>query len=173
MSKLVKQDTSFKTNCGRFNYRVAAVILREGKILLLTEPRFDFWYLPGGRAHMFESSEEALRREIEEELGEAPKIERLLWIVENMYHFEYTDTNYHEMAFYYLIHFKPDALIYQEEKGVGTEEFSNEETILYYQWFPLDQLEYINLVPSFMKEALKEIPSQTKHIIMNELVKNK
>lgn len=171
--KLTRQDISFKTECGRFNYRVGAVLLHEGKVLLLTEPRFDFWYLPGGRAYMFESSDQALIREVQEELGETPKVERLLWFTEKMYHFAYANTDHHEIAFYYLIHLDPNSPVYKNETGVGTEEFSNEETTLHYRWFPLDQLEGLNLVPPFMKKALQAIPSQTEHVIINELEEEK
>jgi len=53
----LRQDITLKTEEGRFNYRVGGVILCDGKVLLLTEDRFDFWYLPGGRAYLFETSE--------------------------------------------------------------------------------------------------------------------
>ena len=76
--KKTTQDISFKTECGRFNYRIAGVVIHEGKVLLMTEDRIDFWYLPGGRAHMFESSVQALQREIQKKLGEAPAMDRFI-----------------------------------------------------------------------------------------------
>lgn len=42
---------------------------KDGKNLLIYDPRFEFWRVPGGRAEFGESPEEALQREMEEELG--------------------------------------------------------------------------------------------------------
>ena len=52
---------------------VGAVIEREGKILITRRPEGShlagLWEFPGGKPHPGESLEEALRREIREELG--------------------------------------------------------------------------------------------------------
>ncbi len=104
-----KQDISFNTDEGRFNYRVGGVVINNDKVLLLTEDRFDFWYLPGGRAYLFETSKEALKREIHEELGEEPVIERILWTTECLYNFDAWNIQHHDLTFYYLIIFHYDA----------------------------------------------------------------
>jgi len=163
------KDISFKTEEGGFNFRVGGVIIHEDKVLLLTEDRFDFWYLPGGRASMFETSEETLKREIYEELGENPVIQRLLWTTECLYHFNSWNINHHDITFYYLLRLPIEASIHTQESGVGKEEFSNEETILRFKWFDIAQINQVNLVPKFLKNALKEIPSSPKHLIINEL----
>ena len=54
---------------GGFNYRVAGIALSEGRLLLHTSDRDDFWSLPGGRCEFGETSAEALVREMREELG--------------------------------------------------------------------------------------------------------
>ncbi|GAI02982.1 unnamed protein product, partial [marine sediment metagenome] len=54
-------------------------------MLLFTEDLIDFWVLPGGSIKMFESSEEAIKREFQEEISVSIKVERLLWIVENSF----------------------------------------------------------------------------------------
>ena len=164
-----KQDISFKTDEGRFNYRVGGVVINNDKVLLLTEDRFDFWYLPGGRAYFFETSKEALKREIHEELGEEPVIERILWTTECLYNFDAWNIQHHDLTFYYLISFPEDALIYTQKSGIGKEEFSNEETTVRFQWFDVDLLDKVKLVPHFLKEALKDIPASPEHLIIDEL----
>jgi len=62
-------DISFETGSAKFNYRVAAIIERDQHYLLATVPSVDYWFLPGGRVQMGESSEQALTREVQEELG--------------------------------------------------------------------------------------------------------
>ena len=61
-------DITFKTNGGRFNYRVCAVILHGEKILAMKEPRTPYYYLPGGRVNLHEQAEQAVLREVKEEL---------------------------------------------------------------------------------------------------------
>ena len=61
-------DLTLKTKEGYFNYRVAAVIVNDGKILAQRDTKTNEYYLPGGRVTFGETSEEALLREIKEEL---------------------------------------------------------------------------------------------------------
>lgn len=63
------------SHCGRFANRgttIDAVIMREGKVLLIkrgAEPFKGFWALPGGYVEWDETVEDAVRREVSEELG--------------------------------------------------------------------------------------------------------
>ncbi len=61
-------DLTLKTREGYFNYRVAAVIIKDDKILAQRNTKTNEYYLPGGRVTFGETSEEALLREIKEEL---------------------------------------------------------------------------------------------------------
>jgi len=64
----------------RFFVGVKAVIVRDGKVLLLRHATKDFWDMPGGRIDDDETIEQALRRELCEELPShrEPQIGRLL-----------------------------------------------------------------------------------------------
>lgn len=53
-------DLTLKTEEGYFNYRVAAVIVNNGKILAQRNIKPNEYYLPGGRVTLGETSEEAL-----------------------------------------------------------------------------------------------------------------
>ncbi len=60
-------------------YRVGAVIVREGRLLLVTNSQSKVWWTPGGRVEENEGNVEALRREVREELGvEASSVNFLL-----------------------------------------------------------------------------------------------
>ena len=61
-------DITFLTDTGRFNYRVCAVMLNENKILAMQDERSPYYYLPGGRVSLHETAENAVLREIKEEL---------------------------------------------------------------------------------------------------------
>lgn len=73
-------DLSFTTAEGKFNYRVCALLLQEGKILAMQDERSPYYYLPGGRVQMGETAEQAVMREVREELGVAVEIQRPLWL---------------------------------------------------------------------------------------------
>lgn len=57
---------------------VSGFIKRENKYLLVFDPRFCFWRVPGGRLKFGETVEEALKREMKEELNVEVEIIRFL-----------------------------------------------------------------------------------------------
>lgn len=69
---------AYQVNPEGFGFRVAGVLLNQGKILLSTDDHVDFWVLPGGGVKPFESSEEAIKREFREEMGVEIEVVRLL-----------------------------------------------------------------------------------------------
>lgn len=73
-------DICFETPVGIFNYRVCAVILHDNKLLTMRNERSPYYYLPGGRVSMHESAEQAVIRELQEELNIEAEISRPLWL---------------------------------------------------------------------------------------------
>lgn len=49
-------DITFETGKEKFNYRVCAIIINDGKILAMKDYRTPYYYLPGGRVQMGELS---------------------------------------------------------------------------------------------------------------------
>ena len=62
-------DISYQEGGGKFNYRVCAVMVHEGKLLAMRDERSPNYYLPGGRVKLGETAENAVLRELREELG--------------------------------------------------------------------------------------------------------
>ena len=79
----LRLDLTFKVEETCFNYRVGAICKLDNKILILQNKGEHYWYVPGGRVKMLENSEDALQRELAEELGVPIKGKRLIWSVEN------------------------------------------------------------------------------------------
>ena len=52
----------------KFNYRVAAIIKKDGKILLHKSKKDNFYTIPGGRVKVGESSIKTLKREFIEKI---------------------------------------------------------------------------------------------------------
>jgi ADP-ribose pyrophosphatase YjhB (NUDIX family) len=143
-----------------FRPRVAAVALHEDRVLLHRVGADDFWSLPGGRIEMGESSADTLRREMAEEMDVETVIGRMIWVVENF--FEYQDQPYHEIGLYYLVTL-PEAI----SDHAANEPFYGKEGKLKitFEWYRLNRLAGVDLRPSFLAQALQEIPSTTEHII--------
>jgi len=64
-----------------FPVSVKAVVRHQGKVILLKNER-DEWELPGGRLEKDETPEQAVTRELEEELGAIIQVGRLIdsWV---------------------------------------------------------------------------------------------
>ena len=74
-------DISFKMGDEKFNYRVSAIIISNGRILAMYHDKpSEYYSLPGGRVMMGETAEQAMVREIQEELGVSLKISRPLFV---------------------------------------------------------------------------------------------
>lgn len=160
---------SFQMAGGRFQYKVTGIILHNNKVLLTTVEGLDFWHVPGGRVEHLESSMTALQREIQEELNSPCKIERLLWIFENMFYLPAWQCNVHELVFYYLISLPDIAAIYNMDSIFGMDQWDGKPVKLEFKWFALTELQTINLAPKFLQQGLLDLPTLPQHIIINEL----
>ena len=59
----------------RFNYRVVGIVFNKTHVLLHRAEEDNFWALPGGRVELLEPSKDALKREMQEELGVEVRVE--------------------------------------------------------------------------------------------------
>jgi len=154
--------TTFDVGDERFNVRTVAVFLRDDRVLLHRDEQWRIWALPGGRLSLGESSETALRREVEEELGTAVAAARLVWICEDF--FEHLGKRWHEVGFYYLVEAAdPAALPSLVGETVRRDELGFELT---FRWFAFDELDAIELNPAFLRTALRNIPTGTEHRVV-------
>ena len=96
-------DISFKTEEGRFNYRVCAIIINDGKILAMRNERTPYFFLPGGRVAMNETVEVAVLRELREELDIDAEIVRPLWLNQSFFTEDVSKEKFHELCLYFLM----------------------------------------------------------------------
>ena len=90
-------DISFKNGNEKFNYRVCAMMISDGKILAMHDERSPYYYLPGGRVGIGETAEKAVIREVQEEIGITPKIIRPLWLNQAFFTEDVDNLRYHEL----------------------------------------------------------------------------
>ena len=143
-----------------FSLRTVAVALHDGHVLLHRSEQDDFWALPGGRCELLETSQEAICREMREELGAEIRVARLLWILENF--FEHNGVACHQLGLYFLIDLGPDFAHYDpDEPFEGTEESMR----LFFRWFAIDALQDVRLYPTFLHGALQNLPDHIEHVV--------
>lgn len=145
----------------RFNYRVAGIALHEQRVLLNRFENQSHWFLPGGRVELGEPSQEGLRREMQEELQEEVRVERLLWVVESFFRSE-QEMNYHELGFYYVMHFSSQSPLLCTQEPLRVKEGPSH---LLFEWVSLTEFEKITLYPPFLVQGLRNLPEQTAHIL--------
>ena len=61
----------------------------------------EYYSLPGGRVMMGETAEQAMVREIQEELGVSLKISRPLWLIQSFFTKDTDGLRYHEICIYF------------------------------------------------------------------------
>lgn len=118
--------------------------------------------MPGGRVVFGETSEEALLREIKEELKIDITDYKPLWL--NECFFVHCKSTFHEIGMYYLVdisktdfnHFEPEFEL-QEESRINT-----------YCWLYIDKLDNYLLYPKFIKDEINNINDGFKLIITRE-----
>ncbi len=137
----------------RFNYRVAAIIEAEGKILLHKFVDADYCFLPGGRVQIGETAQEAIMRELEEELDVKIITTSLPFIAENF--FEYGAETFHEISLFFRIDGSALKLPTNNEIRGKVQFF----------WRNGSDIADLNLQPEFLREELGCLPITTKHIV--------
>lgn len=153
-------DLTFRMEEGTFNFRVAAVMIHEGKLLVMQDTQSPYWYLPGGRVQMHETAEMALVRELGEELDVHPCVKRPLWLVQNFYEEDVNREQYHELGLYCLVDISETALL---ERG---EEFTTQEEgqVNTFRWVPFEELKGMYLYPLFIKSEVFRLPDHLQLI---------
>lgn len=159
--------TLIRLNAGaqRFNCRVAGLGIREGHVLVHRAVHEPFWTFPGGRGEIGETSEETLKREMMEELGVRVRVGRLLWMVENFFHYEQRD--WHELGLYYLMDipteflFRPHEIIHRVEDGGNHLEF---------KWVPAtrEALTALDIPPYFIADEIEALPASPRHLVWRD-----
>lgn len=157
---------SFPLKEGRFNFRVAGIIIADGHVLICREDDDDYAMLPGGRVELGEDSRLSLTREIAEEIALPAEVGPMIATSESFYRREGED--FHELGFFYDV-----TLLGQGPNGSSPWlERQDEGHDLQFHWVPLagDELEKFNLLPRWLPEFLRKRPSAHAHVVYDERV---
>lgn len=143
-------DISFQIEAQKFNYRVCAMIISGNKILAMRDERSPYFYLPGGRVAMGETAEQAVVREVQEELGVTPKIARPLWLNQAFFTEDVDSLRYHELCIYFLMDISDTNLL--EKGNVFT--LTEGKHIHTFEWLEFKRLKNEYFYPTFLKKEI-------------------
>ena len=149
-----EQDFRTKLNQTVFGVRTTALIVENGRLLVIEDK--DGFYTIGGAIQVNEATEEAVVREVKEELGVASRAGQLAFIVENR--FKQAGIHYHNIEFHYFVDLLEDAPLTMQEDTKS----------LPCHWIALEALSSVDLKPAFLKSALPEWNGQLQHIKLEE-----
>lgn len=147
-------DISFKLENNKFNYHVCAMMISDNKILAMHDDRSPYYYLPGGRVAMGETAEDAVLREVQEELHITAKIDRPLWLNQAFFTEDVDHLRYHELCIYFLMDISETNLlergnVFTVNEGKRTHTF---------EWLEFDRLKDEYFYPVFLKKEIYNLP---------------
>lgn len=155
-------DINFKEEGYTFNFRVAALIRNENKILVEQNKQVDYYGLPGSRCKLGEDSISAIIREMLEETGEEMEYVRSVGILENFFISRYTHSPYHEILMIHELKFK-NKDTYKKDNIINLEEKKDGK----FYWKEIDELNKCK--PEIVFKHLND--TEFFHMINNDMKK--
>ncbi len=147
---------------GLINLRAGAIIMRDGKFLMVTNGKSDYLYSVGGRIKFGETAEEAVVREVYEETGARLEIDRLGFVHENYFYGD-SPSNMgkliYELVFFYYMKVPEDF----EPKCAAETSDGFEERLC---WISPD--DPVKFYPDFFRTELKNPETTVKHSVNDE-----
>lgn len=141
-------DCGIEAEGAKFRYRAAAIIVENGRMLLMENDRDPYLYTVGGAVRIGETAESAVMRECEEEIGVRYVPERLAVIQEEFYREPARDGSLldaHELGFFFVKRPRNTTEgVLERSSSDGFEE----RTV----WVPLEELPAHRIVPEFLRD---------------------
>ena len=129
-------------------------MIHDDKILAMHDERSPYFYLPGGRVKMGETAEQAILREIQEELNITAHIIRPLWMNQGFFTEDVDHLHYHELCVYFLLDVTGTDLLTKGNKFTLNEQRHSHE----FEWLPFDRLKDEYFYPIFLKTEIYNLP---------------
>lgn len=155
----MNKDWLFTTEKYTCDLRVAAVLIKDNKILVQKEKDGNEYALPGGHVKIGKTLETALIHEIMEEMGVQIECKKLLWSEECFW--EWSGRQAHNISFYYLIEMYDSFEIPDNGEFVSQKDNCN----VVIGWMPLEQIQNVTIYPEFLKKEIYHLDGLMKHFV--------
>ena len=155
-----QNDLLFEGSDWLFGFRSAGILLYQDQVLLQRGENDQEFALLGGHVVFGETSDRAVVREFQEELGVEIHVQRLLWIEELFW--AWNNKNAHSLCHYYLVSLSDSSRL--PENGI-IRSLESDESRLLFQWVKIDELNQYPIYPSFFKTEIHHLSKEIKHFI--------
>lgn len=158
-------DILFKADGFVFSYRVGAICVQNGLVLLQKPDNDPGYALPGGHVAFGEETRDTLRRELKEEIGADVDVGRLRWVAEVF--FPWGNHPCHQICLYYDVSITDN---HTPRSGAFTanERIEGRAFSIGFHWIPLEKLSRIDLYPENAKDLLCHPTDGVEHFIYRE-----
>lgn len=161
----MRESIRMKTKDFNFKFRVAGVIINDNKLLTVNTRQDDCLYLPGGYVELGETTEEAVKRELKEELLLDFEIKQYLGVLENYFEVQKRG-KVHEISFYYLMNVpndlnKDNFSLTENDKGY----IINHD----FKWINIDELNEFDFRPQILVDILKKEKKVFNHLVYDNV----
>lgn len=130
------------------------MMISGGQILAMQDDRSPYYYLPGGRVAMGETAEDAVIREVQEELSITPRIVRPLWLNQAFFTEDVDQLRYHEICIYFLMDITDTDLLSRGKNFIANEG----GRIHNFEWLAFERLKDEYFYPLFLKTEIFNLP---------------
>ena len=158
-------DILFRKDDWVFSYRVAGIIVENGKVLLQKTTKEDFYAFPGGHVEFGETNEETLVREFKEEIGADIAVKDLKWVAEVF--FPWGKSPCHQICLYYQAEIT-DEKTPKDGTFLAKEHIEERDFDLLFQWIPIEKTGELEIYPIEAKELLLHLDEGIKHFVYKE-----
>ena len=159
----MNEDLCIRVDNGVVNIRVGAIIMKDGKFLMVKNERFEHLYSVGGRIKFGETAEEAVIREVYEETGVKMEVDRLGFIHENFFMGDIgikLNQSIYEISFFFYMKvpedFEPVCMSFTEEQDKEFLEWicADDERTYYPEFFRTELAEPVEYVKHFVTKDI-------------------
>lgn len=155
-------DIAVDVDGGMINIRVGAIIMKDGKFLMVGNEKVDYLYSVGGRVKFGETAEQAIVREVLEETGVKMEVDRLGFVHENIFHgdsFWKKGKLVYEISFFFYMKVPSDF-------DPVSESYTEGEIKEFLVWVSPDEKRV--MYPEFFRTELKDPKDTVLHLVTDE-----
>jgi 8-oxo-dGTP pyrophosphatase MutT (NUDIX family) len=159
-------DILFRTENRVFSYRVAGILIHNGKVLLQKPTNDTGFAFPGGHVSFGETNAETLIREFKEETGADISVTDLKWVAEIF--FPWGGKRCHQICNYYLVELKGEEKIPHEGRFSGKEQLEGRDFAIEFHWIPIEEMSDIEVYPPNTAELIAMPDEGVQHFVYRE-----